>query len=117
MSNQLGPMEIVCDAPPYHIVRACSQLGFQNPEDVRWYRMCHYLNGPAERSGFAKAQPWSGLWGMSGAGDKLCSCGAKLPRLEMYTFVLSTAKEVSYLLAQCGRCRTLFWEETGLERP
>ena len=39
MSSQQGPLEIDGDAPPYHIVRACRQLGFRDPEEVRWCRL------------------------------------------------------------------------------
>jgi hypothetical protein len=41
MSNQLGPIDVCCDAPPYPIVKACAQLGFLMPEDVRWCQMSH----------------------------------------------------------------------------
>jgi len=28
------------------------------------------------------------------------------------TFTFATGREESYLLAQCSRCQTVFWEET-----
>ena len=27
MSSQLGPLEVICDAPPYPIVQACNAIG------------------------------------------------------------------------------------------
>ncbi|HXG08423.1 MAG TPA: hypothetical protein VNK04_01410 [Gemmataceae bacterium] len=111
MSKPLGPIEICCDAPPYNIVRACSQLGFRTPEDVRWFRMSHFLSESTSWRELLKHQPWKVFLGMYHLEDRTCSCGQSLPRLERYTFMLITGKELSYLLGQCSRCRTIFWEE------
>ena len=43
MSSKLGPLEVVCDAPPYCIVRACHLIGLRKPEDVRWLRLGSFL--------------------------------------------------------------------------
>jgi hypothetical protein len=44
MSQQLGPLEVICDAPPYPIVQACNAIGIETPEDVRWSRMSRYID-------------------------------------------------------------------------
>jgi len=42
---------------------------------------------------------------------KTCRCGQKLPSLDRYTFTYLTGHEASYLLGQCPRCKTVYWEE------
>ena len=42
MSSKLGPIEILCEAPPYPIVQACHMIGIKRPEDVRWCRMSQF---------------------------------------------------------------------------
>jgi hypothetical protein len=111
MQNQLGPLEVVCDAPPYLIVRACHRIGLRMPEDVRWCRMSHFLNEQPGWRETLKQQPWKILWGASRPDGKVCTCGQHLPRLEKYTFTLSTGHETSYFLGQCERCRSIFWED------
>jgi hypothetical protein len=113
MSGSLGPIDVYCDAPPYSIVRAGRGLGFYRPEDVRWCRMSHFR---AEREGL-----WELLnpmtWTMAlGGGTRTrkactCSCGQDLPVLERYVFTFSSGDQASYLIGQCARCRTIFWEE------
>jgi hypothetical protein len=102
MFNQMGPLEVTCDAPPYSIVRACDWLGFTTPEDVRWWRMEHFWEARASWQDILRRH--------FGVGGKSCTCGEDLPHLDMYAFTLSSGKEVTYLLGQCGRCRTMFWE-------
>ncbi len=103
MPKHLGPIEICCDAPPYYIVRACRRIGIERPEDVRWWRLSHFLRAHAN---------WRQLLlGMNRPDDGNCSCGQKLPCLEWYTFTLSTGTEASYFLGQCSRCHTIFWEK------
>jgi hypothetical protein len=51
------------------------------------------------------------LWESGAAEDTGCFCGEKLPVLTLHIFTLSSGKELSYYLGQCGRCRTIFWEE------
>lgn len=111
MSNQLGPIEVSCDAPPYHIVQACSRIGFQEPEDVRWCRVGHQGDSVAGWRQLIQFAPWNALLGAHGQVQKTCSCGQHLPRLETYTFTLITGKELSYLLGQCSRCHTVFWDD------
>jgi hypothetical protein len=107
MSSQLGPLEIHCDSPAYSIVRACHLIGFHTPEDVRWYRMSHFL-GSEEASGPGGGKFFAGLFG---GRERTCSCRHKLPVLEKYTFTFLTGHEASYLLGQCPGCSTIFWEE------
>jgi hypothetical protein len=102
----MGPLEVICDAPPYAIVRACQWLGFTTPGDVRWLGMEQFREARAswEDILLEKARLLRG-------GSKSCSCGAELPHLEMYSFRLSSGQEVArMLLGQCRRCRTMFWK-------
>jgi hypothetical protein len=113
MSSSLGPIEIHCDAPPYSIVRAARGLGFGQPEDVRWCRMAHFR---ADREGhweFLNPLTWKSALGGGVRNRKQagCSCGQDLPVLERYIFTFSSGDQVSYLIGQCGRCRTIFWED------
>jgi hypothetical protein len=97
MSADLGPIDIVCDAPPYPVVRACEGADLRSPADVRWAR----VETPAGHgSGELPALP----------GRSACSCGQPMPSLEVCTFIFfATGNHVSYFLGQCGRCRTIFW--------
>ena len=110
MSSKLGPLEVICDAPPYCIVRACHLIGLQEPEDVRWLRMSHFLQEHiGEEQGASFFQKL--LWSSGRMRDSSCSCGEKLPPLEKYVFTLLHHGDLYYLLGQCPRCRTIFWEE------
>ena len=40
-----------------------------------------------------------------------CSCGQDLPVMERYVFTYGTVAQAIYLLAQCSRCHTIFWDE------
>ena len=112
MSGPLGPIAIDCDAPGYLIVKACQRLGIQSPEDVRWCRMSHFLNARPGLKGLFHRQTWKMLWeGKMAPTEKACFCAEALPRLTMYTFTMSTGKELSYCLGQCRKCHTVFWEE------
>jgi hypothetical protein len=113
MANRLGPIDILCDAPPYSVVKACRTLEMQAPEDVRWFRMSYFLNRQAGWREMLSGQTWKSMLGMNqGPAGKKCSCGHELPALVKYTFTYITGQEASYFLGQCGRCRTIFWEET-----
>jgi hypothetical protein len=109
MSNQLGPIDVLCDAPPYYIVQACNRIGFHSPEDVGWCRLSNYLG---HRPGWRQfIPPWNAFVGHHQAADKTCVCGQFLPQLETYTFTLITGKDIAYVLGQCRRCHTVFWED------
>ncbi len=110
MSKQLGPIEVCCDAPPYWVVRACRDLGVRTPEDVRWLRLSPFVRrnraaghnvvsfvvrlfrGPAPRLGDG------------------CTCGARLPELNVSLVVVDGVEPNGYRLGQCPQCRTVFWE-------
>jgi hypothetical protein len=112
MSEQLGPIEILCDSPPYRIVRACSQLGFVRPEDARWCRLSQLL---VDRPGWrelCRIFPWDVLLVTRSLQDSRCSCGKRLPRLRRCLFSASAGQSFTYLLGQCARCRSIFWEES-----
>jgi hypothetical protein len=99
----LGPLEVDCDAPLYSIVRATRQLGINRPEDVRW---CHMKN-------LGRQSPWQHfLSSVSQARGSTCSCGEPLPVMDLCRFTLSSGDQVSYLLGQCRRCDTVFWERS-----
>ncbi len=104
MSEQLGPLDVDCDAPPYAVVAACEGLGFQAPLDVRWCRTSH---SQADRA--SKLLGW--FHGKGRPEQRTCTCGQSLPLLEPYTFPFISEKRVVYFLGQCRRCRTIYWEE------
>jgi hypothetical protein len=101
MPDQLGPLEIDCDAPPYTIVQASAAVGIRMPEDVRWCRLRHFLDRHAG---------WRKVLGLSRPAAESCTCGQALPKLVRYLFTLNTGEEMSYLLGQCRRCRSVFWD-------
>jgi len=110
MPNQLGPIEICCDAPSYPVVHACETLGFQTPLDVGWVRVSPLpLSGePTEDAG---RSPWKWLFGNRQQQDNCCHCGERLPTLERYTFQFLAGNSAHYLLGQCRRCGTIFWKQ------
>jgi hypothetical protein len=108
MFSQLGPIEICCDAPPYAIVEACGQVGFESPLDVRWCKLSHFLASGGSAFG---SLSWK-LFGGNVPKERACSCGQRLPVLEKYTFMFASEKLADYLLGQCHICRTIFWEDT-----
>src|SRR5437764_637728 len=54
------------------------------------------------------------LFGTGQTPRTTCTCGQPLPLLEDYSFVFASVKKAHYLLGQCYRCRTIFWEEASL---
>lgn len=111
MAHSLGPLDVYCDAPPYTIVRACESLDFQSPLDVRWCRLGHFLLNPPKKKGPLTEQFKKLFFGSESHAEICCSCGHHIPRLESYTFLLLSGKQVYYLLGQCSRCHTIFWEK------
>jgi hypothetical protein len=110
MFSRLGPIDINCDAPPCSIVEACAKLSFQAPLDVRWRR--------ASRHDHDGILGFHALFWLLGAGRAAtCNCGQPLPLLERYTFTFASGREASYLLGQCRRCRTMFWEDAPTTSP
>ncbi len=112
MSEKLGPLEILCDSPPYPIVQACSLLGFIRPEDVRWSRLSQFLVDHAGWREMCRAFSWDSLPVDRCLKDTACNCGDALPRLQRCLFSSSTGQSYTYLLGQCRRCRTIFWEDS-----
>lgn len=100
MSGEFGPLDIVCDAPPYPVVRACAGLGFRAPQDVRWRRV--------DRRELARP---GGLFNWGRPRAPACACGQAMPPLESYTFTFVSGSQSRYFLAQCPRCRTIFWDK------
>jgi hypothetical protein len=111
MFSRLGPLEISCDCPPYAIVEASQRIGLRTPEDVRWCRLGHYLNEPPTWREVFRLHSWKYLLGLGDRRKKMCVCGQPLPCLARYAFTYNTGMEESYLLGQCSRCKTVFWEE------
>jgi hypothetical protein len=107
MSVSQGTIEICCDAPPYAIVRACENLGFQSALDVRWCRM---TNRPQPNS-ILRAIPWRWLFGRRSSEVATCTCGQPLPELESYTFLFDAEVGPTYGFGQCGRCKTIYWDQ------
>src|SRR5262249_11933712 len=98
-------------APPYSIVQACHMIGMQNPEDVRWFRMSHFLGEEDYHQTGEKRLSLGAFFGIGKSGRSSCTCGERLPERQEYLFTVLTGKEMAYLLAQCGKCRTVYWEE------
>jgi hypothetical protein len=113
MSNQSGPEEIRWDDPPYHLAKACQQLGFHAPLDVRWCRMSQVLAGLWERPGTPGTKVGTWFFNASQPSEPACTCGRPLPALEKCTFTFTSGKTAHYLLGQCRRCRTMFWDEAS----
>jgi hypothetical protein len=100
MSKDLGPIDVQCDAPPYPVVKACAALGFHAPQDVRW---CHFDRRATTRR--ATLFPW-----LRPAAPR-CTCGQPLPALESYTFTFVSGNRAQYMLGQCRRCWTIYWDK------
>ena len=107
-----GPIELLCDAPPYAVVQACVSVGFRSPADVRWIR----LNEVPSHAGH-----WRGLFsslrrhlfgGARQPAARTCSCGQGLPALQRRMAFFHRGEEVTYRMGQCERCRTMYWHET-----
>lgn len=101
MSQQLWPIEIDCDAPPYTVVQASRQAGFRTPEDVRWLRLKrHALDRPAPDG----TRPHC----------LTCRCGVALPKISTVAFAFASGAALTLRMVQCARCRTVYWDEAEL---
>jgi hypothetical protein len=109
--SRMGAFEINCDAPSYKVVQACRRIGFENPEDVRWCRRSEFVHHAEGWRGLFHSETWKRLLGGPRSQHQCCSCGHKLPSLDRVTFTFTTGHEASYLLGQCGGCRTVFWDD------
>jgi hypothetical protein len=92
-------------------VQACAAVGIRDPEDVRWCQLSRFRETRNARAELFNLRSWQALLGMRSESDQTCSCRHPLPRLEEYTFTYGTGVEVRYLIGQCPRCRTVFWDE------
>jgi hypothetical protein len=111
MANQLGPIEFNCNAPSYTIVRACGRVGIDNPEDVPWYRFGQFVNGQTGRKAAAGYKDLLSLLLLHRPRRTQCLCGQPLPELALCTFVLASGSQQTYLIGQCGRCHTVYWDQ------
>jgi hypothetical protein len=112
MSNRLEPIDNECDAPLYSFVETCETLGFRSPLDVRWCRISHFVGDQREPGGGFHPLRW--LFGGIKRPVKTCTCGQPLPIMEVCICTFESRKEVHYLLGQCRRCRTMFWEDVSV---
>jgi hypothetical protein len=102
-------LDITCDAPAYAIVQACRRIGIRHPEDVRWCRLNQ--DRPGRWQEFFRLRSWTKWLGRAGAENPRCSCGQDLPEPVRCTFTFADGREVDYLIGQCRRCQTVFWDE------
>jgi hypothetical protein len=110
MSSRLGPVEVDCDAPPHQIVKACEKVGFVTPLDVRWRRAGPFLEQQLGKSAGFGFHGLLTLFGQTPHPEARCSCGQPLPLMEGCTFVLPAKEKLRYLLGQCTRCWTMYWD-------
>jgi hypothetical protein len=113
MSKQLGRVEVLCEAPPYPIVRASCSLGIRTPEDVRWLRMSTFRCRQPDRTRGLTSYLRGLFRGMDGHVGRVCTCGSPLPNLwlVMISLVEFDIDQIpAYLLGQCVGCRTVFWD-------
>jgi hypothetical protein len=111
MFSQPGTLEVICDAPPYEVVRACEAVGFRTPLDVRWVRACHVVQRRPPGRGLFSFRRWLELLGVGKPAGRACSCGDRLPDLRWHRFVYPAEGQSDYLLGQCRRCHTVYWDD------
>ncbi len=109
--SKLGPIDLQCDAPSYKVVQACRRIGFYAPEDVRWCKLSEFHPSPGWK-GLFNTETWKHLLSGGRSHERCCSCGEPLPTLDRVTFTFTTGLEATYMLGQCCRCRSVFWDET-----
>lgn len=112
MSKQLGSVDLVCDAPSYRVVRSCCSLGIRKPEDVRWLRMSSYCCPHPCRTNGLTSYLLAFLTGRIWAAVYTCTCGQALPKLKnvLIDRINTDEEEAIYLLCQCPKCLTVFWD-------
>jgi hypothetical protein len=108
MWPQVDLLDFECDTPPYAIVQACAGVGLRTPEDVRWCRL-------ADLPSLSPAAPV--CRGTGRPGIRRCPCGEAFPLLNRCTFDFNTGRQVSYVLGQCRRCRTIYWDDARSHEP
>lgn len=102
------PLKITCDAPASKIVKVSKDIGMLAPQDVRWRRQGIQ---PVQRKSLAR-RIWRLLFafGMPDV-EETCGCGGALPERQFIRLRKRSGSEIRYALAQCGRCRTIVWDE------
>lgn len=112
MSKPLGPIDVCCDAPPYAVVRMSRDAGVRSPEDVRWVRVNAPRGEPRDQTrgllGYLRELLRGAPCNVGGA----CTCGESLPDLSVVVASLDEGEEPAYVLGQCPRCGTVFWDAT-----
>jgi len=110
-SIHLRPIKIVCDAPRYEVVKASGRIGIHSPEDVLWRRQS-VPNSDSDKRQTVTGRLWRLLFafGLPEVEEK-CRCGSILPERRSIRLRKRSGSEVRYTLAQCGRCRTIVWDE------
>jgi hypothetical protein len=108
MPKELGPMDVCCDAPPYEVVRACRNLGLRAPEDVRWLRMSVYCAQPLGHA--PGVVSWFRRLFKPDSTQRSCTCGRILPELGIVAVTFADGDQATYVLGQCARCDTVFWD-------
>jgi hypothetical protein len=102
-------LDITCDAPSYAVVRACRRIGVRNPEDVRW---CRFRAGHKGRwTAWLHLRAWKKILSGGEGAPSRCTCGQALPEPMHCTFTFADGQEVDYVIGQCRRCQTVFWDE------
>jgi hypothetical protein len=115
-SVSLSPITIECDAPPYDIVQASGQIGIRTPEDVRWCHRPAHARRPAFGWRGVAGRIWKLLFAFGiPEGGETCLCGRLLPERSPVLFRSDLRGDTAYTLAQCGQCRTIFWDHLPLK--
>jgi hypothetical protein len=109
--NRFETLEFECDAPPYGFVRACRNLGFLTPEDVRWCSKSNARQAPPKQRGGLLVQAFKAIFRRTAPTKAGCICRRQLPELDKYIFIFGCGGKKHLLLGQCRRCLTIFWKE------
>ncbi|MGE3807483.1 MAG: hypothetical protein AB7K24_22700 [Gemmataceae bacterium] len=104
MENPLAGVIGDCDAPPFDVVVASRDVGFDRPADFRWCRM--------------RPRPQASVWlpesirnWLRLRAQKRCStCAEDCPDLKRCVFDRA-GQLFSYVMGQCPRCHTIYWDE------
>jgi len=76
-------------------------VGIEAPADVPWHRLSHLAQGLG---------PTLLRLGQSAV---TCRCGQPLVEPCLARFNFASGAQSDYLLAQCKRCHTVFWEQVA----
>jgi hypothetical protein len=109
MSQQLGPLDIECDSPPFSIVEACERAGFRSPADVGWCRLVPMADKATGRRLELRHFRVLGWLFRARRFSTKCVCGRRLPALGEYVFTSTFGERTAYILGQCPACRTMLW--------